>query len=104
MAKILSKLQPILWSKDIKELDLTKDRIYITHQVLSCGTLSHIRWLFRVYSKKTIRMIFLNHHKKIYQPPVFYFIKNFILDLKKEKLTKIQIQKFFEKEVAKLKT
>ena len=28
-------LKPVLWSKDIKNLDTERDKIYIIHQVLS---------------------------------------------------------------------
>jgi hypothetical protein len=86
MAKISSKLQPILWSKNVKKLDLEKDKIYIIHQILSYGNLNQIKWLFRVYSKKEIRKIFVTFPKKIYHPAIFYFVKNFVLNLKNEKL------------------
>lgn len=86
MPKIFPKLQPILWSKDIKKLDLEKDRIYIIHQILSFGNLGHIRWLFKVYPKRVVKNVFIKFPKKIYQPSVFYFVKNFILGLKNKKL------------------
>lgn len=86
MNKISS--QGIFWSKDIRKLDLRKDRVYIIHQVLSFGNLSQIRWLFEVYNLREIREVFLKHPKKLYTPPIFYFVKNFILGLKKKKLAK----------------
>ena len=86
MKTTITKLQPILWSKDIKSLDLKKDRVYIVHQILSYGNLSHIRWLFNIYPKKEVRRVFINYPKKVYQPAVFYFVKNFILGLKNKKL------------------
>ena len=86
MPKISLKLQPILWSKDIERLSLEKDKVYIIHQILSCGNLSHIKWLFKIYPKNTVRQVFINYPKKIYEPSVFYFVKNFILGLKKQKL------------------
>lgn len=84
----LRSLQGILWSKNIRELDLEKDKVYIVHQVLSFGNLNQIKWLFKVYRPKEIREIFLKHPKKIYTPPIFYFVKNFILGLKKKNLPK----------------
>ena len=86
MEKLSQKLQPLFWSKDIKQLDLKKDEVYIIHQILSYGRFSHLRWLFRTYPKGTIREVFINHPKKIYQQAVFYFVKNFILGLKNKKL------------------
>ncbi len=79
-------LQGILWSKDIKNLDLEKDKVYIIHQILSYGNLKQIKWLFTMYKPKEIQEIFLKYPKKIYSPSVFYFIKNFILNLKNKKL------------------
>lgn len=90
MEKSLLKIPPgfqgILWSVNVKNLDLEKDRVYIIHQVLMYGTLKQIRWLFKVYGKEMIEKIFLEEPKKIYRPATFYFIKNFILDFKKVKL------------------
>ncbi|MEW6104443.1 MAG: hypothetical protein AB1630_11635 [bacterium] len=84
--KILTFLQGILWSKNIKKLDLEKDRVYIIHQVLSYGSLKQIKWLFRVYKKGEIKDVFLKYPKKVYIPCVFNFVKNFILELSRKKL------------------
>lgn len=84
--KVLSSLQGILWSKNIKKLDLEKDKVYIIHQVLSYGNLRQIKWLFKLYPSKEIEEVFLKHPKKVYSAPVFYFVKNFILELKEKKL------------------
>jgi hypothetical protein len=35
-------LKPILWSKNIKNLDSENDKIYIIHQVLSYGSIEDI--------------------------------------------------------------
>lgn len=79
-------LQGILWSKNIRNIDLEKDKIYIIHQVLSYGNLNQIKWLFKIYKPEEIRGVFLKHPKRIYSAPVFHFIKNFILDLRKKRL------------------
>lgn len=90
MTKIFSKipdsLQGVLWSKSVKELDLKKDKVYIIHQVLSYGSLKQIKWLFKVYPSEEIRRVFLKYPKKIYTPPVFYFVKDFILVISKKLL------------------
>jgi beta-lactamase regulating signal transducer with metallopeptidase domain len=67
-------------------LDKKQDKVYIIHQILSYGDLKNLRKLFRVYSRREIREIFIRYPKKIYQPAVFYFIKNFILGLKNKRL------------------
>ena len=86
MKKIPSTLQPFLWSKSVNKLDREKDKIYIIHQILSYGNLRELRQLFRIYSRNEARETFIKFPKKIYQPSVFYFVKNFILDLKNKKL------------------
>ncbi|MFH1462641.1 MAG: hypothetical protein ABIG08_03045 [bacterium] len=89
--KIPEFLQGILWSQNIKKLDLENDNVYIIHQVLSYGNLGQIRWLFKVYPFKEIKEVFVKYPKKIYTAPVFYFVKNFILNLKNKKLS---VQKY----------
>lgn len=81
-----SELQPILWSKNIKALDFKKDKNYIIHQILSYGNLRQIRWLFKVYKREEIKNAFLKFPKKVYQPAIFYFIKKFVLNLRKKQL------------------
>ncbi|MBZ1348581.1 MAG: hypothetical protein KYQ20_02385 [Candidatus Nealsonbacteria bacterium] len=82
--KIPSSFQGILWSVNVKNLDLEKDKIYIIHQVLEYGNLKEIAWLFKVYSKRDAKEVFEKMPMKIYSPQSFYFIKNIILDLKEK--------------------
>jgi hypothetical protein len=86
--KIPKSFQGILWSRNVKKLDLEKDKEYIIHQILMYGNLSQIRWLFKVYNFNTIREVFIKNPRPIYTSPIFKFIKNFVLDLKKYKLNK----------------
>lgn len=79
--------QGILWSKNIKNLDLEKDKVYIIHQILSYGNMEQIKRLFEIYKLKEIQEVFIRYPKKIYLPSVFYFVKNFILDLKNKRLS-----------------
>lgn len=81
--KIPYHLQGILWSVNVKNLDLEKDKVYIIHQVLMYGDLGEISWLFKVYSEEEIKNVFENAPMKIYSPQGFYFIKNIVLNLKK---------------------
>jgi len=78
---IPNSLQPILWSVDVKDLDLTKHKSYIIHQVLAYGTFAQIRWLFAAYTKRQIVKVFLNRPIRMYPRAVFLFVKNFILKL-----------------------
>lgn len=81
-------LQGILWSKDLKNLDIEADKTYIIHQILSHGNLQNIRWLFKKYSWQEIIKVFINSPQKIYQPSVYNFIKIFILGLRNAPLHK----------------
>jgi len=73
--KIPKYLQPLLWCKSPKNIDLERDKVYIIHQVLSLGNLKHLKWLFKTYSFSTIKKTFLRYPKKIYRPAALQFVK-----------------------------
>jgi len=77
--------QGILWSVNVKNLDLKRDKIYIIHQVLMYGDLNEISWLFKTYSKKEVEKVFKEAPMQIYDSQSFNFVKNIILDLKKQR-------------------
>jgi len=80
-------LQGILWSVDVKNLDMKENKNYIIHQILMYGELEEIAWLFKVYSKEEVKKVFEKAPLKIYSHQGFHFIKNIILDLKKKTLS-----------------
>src|SRR3989344_3946116 len=82
MRKIPSNLQGILWSASVDTLDLEHDKNYIIHQVLRYGTLAHLRWLFKAYSKEELRKVFIEHPVKVYSKSALNFAKIFLLNLK----------------------
>ena len=84
--KIPKRLQAVLWSCDIKDLDPERDKRYIIHQVLRYGTLNDINWLFHTYSREKVRNVFLKHPSKNYGKESLYFIKDYILGLKNQEL------------------
>jgi len=86
MKKIPSSFQPFLWSKSVKKLDKDRDKVYIIHQILSYGDLKELRQLLRIYDRKEVAEVFTKYPKKIYRPSVFYFVKNFILELRNRRL------------------
>ena len=79
--KLPKHLRAVLWSADINNLNLDKDKYYIIHQILSFGILDDISWLTGIYSKKDIIDIFMVSFKD-YSRPRFYFVKDAILGLK----------------------
>ncbi len=84
--QIPAHLQGLLWSKNIETIDLEQDKIYIIHQVLGFGDLSDIEWLLETYGKEEVARVFQESPKKLYQPSVFYFVKDILLDMKEKDL------------------
>ena len=82
--KIPASLQAILWSKNIENIDSYNDKIYIIHQVLAYGDMDEIRWLFTIYLKNEIKNTFTDYPLKIYTRPVYFFIKDLILNIKED--------------------
>ena len=85
--KIPKKLQAVLWSVNVELLDRQRDKRYIIHQILSYGRLEEIKWLFKNYKREEIIDVFLRHPSKIYPRDIYYFTKNFLLNLKSEELS-----------------
>ncbi len=83
MTRIPKRLQPILWSADIKDIDLKRDAPLVTHRVLALGELADITWLLKTYGREKVRRIFLEQPQPIYTLAALNFVKNFILDLGK---------------------
>ena len=86
MGKIPSRLQGILWSASVNQLDLEGDKVYIIHQILMYGGFEDIKWLFKTYPQKTIKEIFVTRPLKVYTKEGFHFVKNYVLDFKGQKL------------------
>lgn len=84
--KVPKKLQGILWSVATADLDLQKNKAYIINQILSLGTLEEMKWLFKIYSKKVIKEIFLKRPAKSYGSSAFNFCQNILLDLNNKNL------------------
>lgn len=84
--RVPQKLQGILWSVNVDQLDLEENSSYIVNQILSLGTLEELRWLFKTYGKDHLREVFVNQPAKIYSPSAFAFSKNILLDLEKRAL------------------
>lgn len=86
--KIPKQLQATLWSVDINDLDLKKNKGYIVNQVLAYGSIRDWQWLFKTYPRETIVSVFLEKPAKIYRPERFSFAKNILLGLKDKELIK----------------
>lgn len=86
--KVPKKLQGILWSVDVNQLDLQKDKAYIINQIFTYGTMAEIHWLFNTYSKKTLLDVFIRQPIKNYSAVRFHFVKNYFLGIKNQPLNK----------------
>lgn len=82
------KLQAVLWSRDVEQLDTEEDKDYIINQILAYGVFEEWRWLFKNYSLKTLASVFLDKPSKTYRPERFNFAKNILLNLEKKDLVK----------------
>lgn len=50
-------LQSALWSYDLDKLDAKEDKNMIITQILNCGLLKHLKWMFKNYSNKEIKQV-----------------------------------------------
>ncbi|PIS21786.1 hypothetical protein COT51_00900 [candidate division WWE3 bacterium CG08_land_8_20_14_0_20_41_15] len=73
--------QGVVWSSEKGKLDKERDKVYIIHQTFMYGTLEDIKNLFEIYSKDEIKDVFVETPLRIYTPPAFNFIKNYVLEL-----------------------
>lgn len=80
--KIPQWLQPILWSVKVNHLDLGEDKVYIIHQVLVHGFLKEWGWLFKTYTKETVKEIFIRQPLRIYNSMNFNFVKEILLEIR----------------------
>lgn len=84
--KLPASLQSILWSADIKQLDLTKDKIYIINQILSYGGLKELRWLFSNYDTRLFFITLLGKYMLRLLPILLkYFPLLFLTELEANK-------------------
>ena len=84
-AKIPQKMKWLLWSYDIKSLDLKEDKDYIIPQVLNYGTWEDLKWLYKVYSEKDIKKVVKNPRRGVWFEKVLNFWTTiFNIRLKKE--------------------
>ena len=51
---------PFLWSYDINQLDINRDKKRIITNVLNLGTIEATDWIFNTYSKKDIHEVLEN--------------------------------------------
>ena len=66
-------LQSVLWSYDLNEIDLERDKIIIITQVLNYGLWEEVKWLYSVYMEKDIRGVISNPGRGLWFDKVLNF-------------------------------
>lgn len=78
-------LQSVLWSYDIKKIDIKTDKELIIQQVLNWGTEKQLKWLFKTYSKKEIKHVLRYSRRGSWQANVLNFwLRVFDIKLNKD--------------------
>lgn len=67
--------QKYTWYNHMSKLDNPET----IHQVMSYGEIDEIKEMENAIGHVKIKQAFLEHPKKVYSKPVFYFIKNYII-------------------------
>ena len=79
--KIPEFVAPCLWSYDIKQIDLQKDKKLIITQVLNYGNAKRIKWLYSVYTEEDIKEVVSNPRRGLWFPKVLNFWET-VLEIK----------------------
>ncbi|MBU0978760.1 MAG: hypothetical protein ABIJ03_02365 [Patescibacteria group bacterium] len=79
--KLPNKVARFFWSADLNALDLEKHKVYIVHQILSCGDLEASKWLFDNYGINEVKRVFHKHPQRLYSKKSFNFVSHYLLDL-----------------------
>lgn len=87
--KIPKNIIPCLWSYNIDNMDLAKDKEIIITQVLNYGDAGRIKWLYSVYTEEDLKEVVSNPRRGRWFPKVLNFweiiLKTKIPKKKKEK-------------------
>jgi len=83
--RILQKLQNVLWSYDVRDLDVARDKKYIITQVLNYGTWQDLKLLYKLYPEKDIKKVVSHPARGLWFKKVLNFWTTiFNIQLKKE--------------------
>ena len=67
------RLRRVLWSYDIRQMDLEEDKELIIQQVLNYGVWEDLKWLYRAYSKQDIRAVVRHPRRGVWFEQVLNF-------------------------------
>ena len=66
-------LKPYFQEYDTSQLDLAEDADLVIQRTLDFGTWEEIRWLFKTYSKKRVRLFVREHGQRRLKPVAFHY-------------------------------
>jgi hypothetical protein len=66
-------LKPYFQEYDITRLDMIRDANLIIQRTLEFGTWDEIRWLFKTYRSKRIRLFLREHGERMLKPVTFNY-------------------------------
>jgi hypothetical protein len=76
--QIPAGLKPYFQEYDITRLDITRDANLIIQRVLEFGTWDEIRWLFKTYRIKRIRLFLRERGERMLKPVTFNYWRKLI--------------------------
>lgn len=71
--KLPGFLQSVLWSYDLKQMDLEEDKEIIITQVLNYGDWKDLKWLYSVYSEDDIKEVVSHPRRGLWFEKVLNF-------------------------------
>ena len=71
--RIPEDVAPCLWSYNIEDIDLKKDKETIITQVLNYGSPQRIKWLYSIYTEDDIKHVVLNPRRGMWFKKVLNF-------------------------------
>jgi hypothetical protein len=71
--RIPEDVAPCLWSYNIEDIDLKKDKEKIITQVLNYGSPQRIKWLYSIYTEDDIKHVVLNPRRGMWFKKVLNF-------------------------------
>jgi len=82
-------LQSALWSYNLKELDIKKDKSLIITQVLNHGTWESVKWVCKNYEWREIKKVVVNPQRGCWhKDSLNYWLEFFKMKLPKDKYEK----------------
>lgn len=84
-------IRPFLWSSDLRQVDLQRDKNRIILNILNIGSHQATDWLFSFYPKRVIKKVVTDYGARGELSPKSLNYWTLVLDIPKDKLIKSRI-------------